>query len=285
MASRGWERFPCERMGLRGRASEIGEDNYLAAQDLGAPKRLGSPKIAKVSNHGGERTMPSNRKGNASTESVDNYLKGILALSGPEERRVSSTSLADRLGVAPASVTNMLQKLASSSLPFVEYERHRGVLLSAAGKRRALEVLRHHRLIETFLYEILDYPLEEVHAEAERLEHFISERFEERIAAKLGHPKIDPHGHCIPAMDGKMPKQVSQPLTDLHEEGAFVVESVADQDAQLLKRLRAHGITPGARLEVTGRPPDDLVLRARSSSKALRLSRDLAAAVRIRTAR
>jgi DtxR family Mn-dependent transcriptional regulator len=228
--------------------------------------------------------MPPSRQRNANTESVDNYLKAILALSGPEEQRVSSTSLASRLGVAPASVTNMLQKLASSPLPLVEYERHRGVLLSAAGKRRALEVLRHHRLIETFLYEVLDYPLEEVHEEAERLEHFISERFEERIAVKLGHPKFDPHGHCIPAMDGKMPKQTSMPLTDLREQGTFVVDSVSDQDALLLRRLRAHGITPGARLQVTSRPPDDFVLRTSGVSKALHLSRDLAAAVRIRSA-
>ena len=228
--------------------------------------------------------MPPSRQRNANTESVDNYLKAILALSGPEEQRVSSTSLASRLGVAPASVTNMLQKLASSPLPLVEYERHRGVLLSAAGKRRALEVLRHHRLIETFLYEVLDYPLEEVHEEAERLEHFISERFEERIAVKLGHPKFDPHGHCIPAMDGKMPKQISVPLTDLREQGTFVVDSVSDQDALLLRRLRAHGITPGARLQVTSRPPDDFVLRTSGVSKALHLSRDLAAAVRIRSA-
>jgi DtxR family Mn-dependent transcriptional regulator len=228
--------------------------------------------------------MPPSRQRNANTESVDNYLKAILALSGPEEQRVSSTSLASRLGVAPASVTNMLQKLASSPLPLVEYERHRGVLLSAAGKRRALEVLRHHRLIETFLYEVLDYPLEEVHEEAERLEHFISERFEERIAVKLGHPKFDPHGHCIPAMDGKMPKQISVPLTDLREQGTFVVDSVSDQDALLLRRLRAHGITPGARLQVASRPPDDFVLRTSGVSKALHLSRDLAAAVRIRSA-
>ena len=228
--------------------------------------------------------MSPRRQGNPNTESVDNYLKAILVLSGPEERRVSSTSLADRLGVAPASVTNMLQKLASSPSQFVEYERHRGVLLSAAGKRRALEVLRHHRLIETFLYEVLAYPLEEVHEAAERLEHFISERFEERIAAKLGHPKFDPHGHCIPAMDGKMPKQISKSLTDLHERGTFIVESVSDQDALLLKRLRAHGITPGARVQVTSRSPDDFVLRIRNTSRSLHLSRDHAAAVQIRSA-
>jgi len=227
--------------------------------------------------------MPPSRQGNVNTESVDNYLKAILALSGPEERRVSSTTLADRLGVAPASVTNMLQKLASSALPFVEYERHRGVLLSAEGKRRALEVLRHHRLIETFLYEVLDYPLEEVHEEAERLEHFISERFEERIAEKLGHPTFDPHGHCIPAMDGKMPIQVSKPLTDLEEDGKFVVDSVSDRDSLLLKRLKAHGITPGAWLQVETQSSDDFVLQAASASKALHLSRDLAVAVRIRS--
>jgi DtxR family Mn-dependent transcriptional regulator len=227
--------------------------------------------------------MPPSRQGNINTESVDNYLKAILALSGAEEHRVSSTSLADRLGVAPASDTNMLQRLASSRLSFVEYERYRGVFLSPAGKRRALEVLRHHRLIETFLFEVLDYPLEDVHEEAERLEHFISERFEERIDAKLGHPKFDPHGHCIPAMDGKMPKQLSKSLTDLHEQGTFIVESVSDEDAPLLKRLKAHGITPGARVQVTSGSPGEFVLRSDSTSRALRLSRDHATAVRIRS--
>ena len=146
------------------------------------------------------------RRTNGNTESVDNYLKAILALGGVDgaegaASRVSSKALADRLGVAPASVTNMLQKLAGVEASPVVYERHRGVLLSEIGRRRALEVLRHHRLLETFLYEVLDYSIEEVHDEAERLEHFISERFEERIAAKLGHPELDPHGHAIPALD------------------------------------------------------------------------------------
>lgn len=146
-------------------------------------------------------------------------------------------------------------------------------------------MVRHHRLIETFLYEVLDYPLEEVHEEAERLEHFISERFEERIAAKLGHPKFDPHGHCIPATDGKMPKETSIPLADLEEQGNFIVDSVSDQDAPLLKRLRAHGITPGTRLQVTNGSADDFVLRTSATLKNLHLSRDLAAAVRVRSAR
>jgi DtxR family Mn-dependent transcriptional regulator len=194
--------------------------------------------------------MPVQSRKRGNTESVDNYLKAILTLSGPEERRVTSTALAERLEVAPASVTNMLQKLAAGSAHLVEYERHRGVLLSAAGKRRALEVLRHHRLIETFLYEVLDYPIEEVHDEAERLEHFISERFEERIAAKLGHPKADPHGHAIPTLDGEMTARESMLLTDVVQDGTFVIDSVSDRDAANLRLIEACGLTPGAMLRV-----------------------------------
>jgi DtxR family Mn-dependent transcriptional regulator len=224
------------------------------------------------------------RRVNLNTESVDNYLKAIYSLGGPEEERVTSSALSERLGVAPASVTNMLQKLAGSKTPLVEYESRRGVRLSAAGRRRALEILRHHRLLETFLYEVLDYPIEEVHDEAERLEHFISERFEERIDAKLGRPKLDPHGHCIPALDGKMSKQASRPLTDIEREGQFVVDSVSDRDAALLKRLKAHGITPGVRLHVTRSTHDELVLRTSGNSKPLHLARSVAGAVRIRSA-
>jgi DtxR family transcriptional regulator, Mn-dependent transcriptional regulator len=227
--------------------------------------------------------VPSNRRVNINTESVDNYLKAILALSGPEERSVASTALAQRLGVAPASITNMLQKLASAQPPYVDYEKHRGVRLSLEGKRRALEVLRHHRLIETFLYEILDFPIEEVHDEAERLEHFISERFEERIDAKLGHPKFDPHGHCIPAMNGRMPKQRSESLANLDKEGEFVVESVSDQDSALLKRLKAHGIIPGSRLRFTRPTHDELVLQSGNRSKPLHLPLAAAGAVRVRS--
>jgi DtxR family transcriptional regulator, Mn-dependent transcriptional regulator len=224
------------------------------------------------------------RRVNLNTESVDNYLKAIFALGGIEEERVTSTALAARLGVAPASITNMLQKLASASPPLVQYERHKGVRLATAGRRRALEIVRHHRLLEAFLYEVLDYPIEEVHDEAERLEHFISERLEERIDVKLGRPKFDPHGHCIPEMDGRMPKQVSKPLTDIEQDGKFLVDSVSDQDPLLLKQLKAHGISPGARLQVTNPSQEEFILRAGNNSKALRLSRTLAGAVRIRTA-
>ena len=226
--------------------------------------------------------MSPGRQTNGNTESVDNYLKAIFYLGGPGENRVTIKSLADRLSVAPASVTNMLQKLAASSAPLVDYERHGGVQLSSAGKRRALEVVRHHRLIETFLYQVLDYPLEEVHAEAERLEHFISERFEERIAAKLGHPKIDPHGHSIPTMEGEMSARESMVLADVVEDGTFVIDSVSDRDTQNVRLIEACGITPGARLRVKrSLSSDGYSVNVGRSSKAVDLSREVARDVRI----
>jgi DtxR family Mn-dependent transcriptional regulator len=222
------------------------------------------------------------RRVNLNTESVDNYLKAIFALGGAEEERVSSTAIAERLGVAPASITNMLQKLASASPPLVQYERRRGVRLSPAGRRRALEIVRHHRLLEAFLYEVLDYPIEEVHDEAERLEHFISERLEERIDVKLGRPKFDPHGHCIPALDGKMPNQNSMLLTGAEEGGTFYVDSISDRDAPILKLLKANGVTPGKRLRVKRRNGDGTyAVAVGGSSRTLSISHDAATAIRI----
>jgi DtxR family Mn-dependent transcriptional regulator len=222
------------------------------------------------------------REPNPNSESVDNYLKAILLLGGPAENKVASNALARQLGVAPASVTNMLQKLAASSPPLVEYERHHGVLLSSMGKKRALEVVRHHRLIETFLYEVLDYPIDEVHEEAERLEHFISERFEERIAAKLGHPRIDPHGHCIPAMDGAMPRQNSILLTDAMQGGIYVVDSVSDRDARTLRHLKENGISPGVRLRVRERPSiTSYAVSVGRSSRVLNLQEEAAGSIRV----
>ena len=139
------------------------------------------------------------------SESVDDYLKAIFHLGCDGTAVVSSGAIAQRLGVVPASVTNMVQRLAGGKLPFLIYERHSGARLSNRGRRRALEIIRHHRLIETFLFRELGYPIEELHNEAERLEHFISEDFERRVAEKLGNPQTDPHGHCIPAVDGSMP--------------------------------------------------------------------------------
>ena len=229
--------------------------------------------------------MAARRQPNPHSESVDDYLKAILALGGQEERRATSTALADRLGVAPASVTNMLQKLAALPTPLVEYERHHGVLLTETGKRRALEVLRHHRLIETFLYKVLDYPLEEVHEEAERLEHFISERFEERIAAKLGNPTIDPHGHSIPTMDGKIAKEISVLLTQVIGEGTFEVDSISDRDAATVKLLNTSGITHGVQLRLREPYAEDVcAVSIGGSTQVLHLAREVADSIRVHPA-
>lgn len=151
------------------------------------------------------KAMTAEAQTRKSSESVDDYLKAIYTLAGDADRRVGSSALAQRLHLAPASITNMLQRLAVEPEPLIDYQRSRGVRLSHAGRRRALEVVRHHRLVETFLFQVLRYPIAELHDEAERLEHFISERFEDRVAAVLGNPTTDPHGHCIPAKDGTMP--------------------------------------------------------------------------------
>lgn len=136
--------------------------------------------------------VPPKTKPPINTESSDDYLKALLDLGGLGEERVTSNALAEYLSVRPASVTGMLQKLAAQKPSFVKYEKHYGARLTAAGKARAIEVLRHHRLLERFLHEFLGYSLDEVHEEAERLEHYISERLEDRIAAKLGDPEVDP---------------------------------------------------------------------------------------------
>ena len=142
--------------------------------------------------------MPAKLAAPATSESVDDYLKAILELGGSEELRVTTKALAETLRVRTPSVTGMLQRLASERPPLVVYQKHQGVRLTAAGKRRAWELVRHHRLLELFLHDVLKYSWDEVHEEAERLEHFISERFEDRVAAILGDPEIDPHGHVIP---------------------------------------------------------------------------------------
>lgn len=193
--------------------------------------------------------------GVSGSEAIDDYLKAIFQLSGRTERQVSSTEIASHLAITAASVTNMLQKLAALEPPLVVYEKHRGVHLSKTGKKRALEIIRHHRLLETFLHQILGYPWDEVHQEAERLEHFISERFEERIAAKLGHPEFDPHGHAIPGLDGSLPSRELQTLSQLKAGQAAKVVSVSDKDPEMLRYLGVQGIRPGVRLVLSEQLP------------------------------
>ena len=216
------------------------------------------------------------------TESVDDYLKAILELGGPTEERVTSNALAHHLGVRAASVTGMLQKLAAQKPPFVKYQKHHGVRLTATGKMRALEVLRHHRLLERFLHDLLDYSWDEVHDEAERLEHFISERLEDRIAAKLGDPETDPHGHLIPERSGALPSRQEVLLAKWACGVPAVISSVSDRDAAALRQMTRLGLKPGVAITVeTGSRNATLRVRIGDRTDSVRLSPTLAAGVSV----
>jgi len=205
-------------------------------------------------------------RGSGPSESVDDYLKSIFELESTGERATTS-ALAKRLGVTPASITGMLRKLDKGSPRLVVYEKHRGATLTPDGRARALEVLRHHRLLERFLHDTLGYSWDEVHAEAERLEHAISETLEDRIAAKLGDPTIDPHGHPIPRKDGSLPSRNEVPLTSIEPGGEAVVSCVSDDDSALLRYLEELGLTLGAKLVLVSRAPfrGPIVLRVDGS--------------------
>jgi DtxR family Mn-dependent transcriptional regulator len=204
-------------------------------------------------------------------------LKAILELGGPEEARVAGNALARHLGVRAASVTGMFQKLASRKPPYVKYEKHRGVRLTPAGKMRALEILRHHRLLERFLHDVLDYSWDEVHDDAERLEHFISERLEDRIAAKLGDPETDPHGHLIPERDGALPARQEVPLSKWACSVPAVVSSVSDRDSSALREMERLGLRPGVGILVeAGTRGASLLVCIGGPDNPVRLSQRLA---------
>jgi DtxR family Mn-dependent transcriptional regulator len=220
--------------------------------------------------------------GRYTTESVDDYLKAILELGGPEQERVTSNALAHHLGIRAASVTGMLQKLAGQKPPFVKYEKHHGVRLTATGKMRALEVLRHHRLLERFLHDFLNYSWDEVHDEAERLEHFISERLEDRIAAKLGDPETDPHGHLIPERSGALPAREEVLLSRWACGVPALISSVSDRDPAALREMMRLGLKPGVRITVeTGTRNASLRVRIGDCSDSVRLSQTLASGVSV----
>jgi DtxR family transcriptional regulator, Mn-dependent transcriptional regulator len=226
--------------------------------------------------------VPPRVHGPSTTESVDDYLKAILELGGAEEERVSSNALVQHLGVRAASVTGMLQKLAAQKPPFVKYKKHHGARLTAAGKMRALEVLRHHRLLERFLHDFLDYSWDEVHDEAERLEHFISERLEDRIAAKLGDPETDPHGHLIPERSGALPPRQEVLLSKWACGIPAVVSSVSDRDPSVLREMTRLGLRPGVVITVeAGTRNASLLVRIGDCTNSMRLSQTLASGISV----
>lgn len=183
------------------------------------------------------------------TKSAQDYLKRIYELT-EDGSPASTNDLARELEIKPASVTGMIQKLAAEKPALVEYQKHQGVTLTATGKRAALEVIRHHRLLETWLVQTLGYSWDEVHEEAERLEHVISEDFERRIAAALGHPLRDPHGELIPTADLKMPLDETTPLSALRKNQSGKILCIKGADADLLRHLTELGLTPNTSIQI-----------------------------------
>jgi DtxR family transcriptional regulator, Mn-dependent transcriptional regulator len=213
----------------------------------------------------------------ATSESVDDYLKAILELGGAEDSRVTTNALAQRLDVRTPSVTGMLQKLANQCPALVVYEKHHGARLTAAGKRRAWELVRHHRLLELFLHDVLKYSWDEVHEEAERLEHFISERFEDRVAAILGDPEVDPHGHPIPRKYETGVFRQEIPLAQWPLDRPATISSVSDRSAAALRELERLGLRPGVALSVEEKNASgSLTIRLAHGPGPIRLRQDLA---------
>ncbi|MFN2198495.1 MAG: metal-dependent transcriptional regulator [Anaerolineales bacterium] len=194
------------------------------------------------------------------THAVEDYLKTIYLIQSTQGR-ASTKDIADELQVKPASVTGMVQKLSETRPPLLEYRKHQGVTLTEQGEEVALEIIRHHRLLELFLTQILGYEWEDVHAEADRLEHVISEEFEERIAEALGDPSHDPHGDPIPTRDLQIPASSNTRLYDLRAGDAAVIERVQDRDPDLLRYLSEIGMLPQTHLTVLEYSPFDENLR------------------------
>jgi DtxR family Mn-dependent transcriptional regulator len=215
-----------------------------------------------------------------SSEAIENYAKAIYALQHRGEGEpVGTNDLADRLEVTPASASGMIKKLADLGL--VAHVPYRGVQLTEEGERLALEVLRHHRLLELYLAEQLDVPWDRVHDEAETLEHVISEDLEERIAAKLGNPTHDPHGDPIPDAQLQIDESATRSLADLQpgDRGRFV--RVSDSDPAMLRYLSDRGVCLGDRLEVLDRQPFEGPLTVRFGDTLQVLGGALAAAMRV----
>ncbi len=185
------------------------------------------------------------------SDKVEDYLKSIYHLS-KGEGRVSTGQIAEDMDVSPASVTDMVQRLAAENPPLLDYRKHQGVALTGDGKKAALEIIRHHRLLELFLHEVLGFSWDQVHEEAERLEHVISEEFEERVAAVLGNPQRGLHGEPIPSRTLEMPDPDCCHLQELRTNQRGRIQEVNDDDPGFLRYLAAQGLIPGVEFEVIG---------------------------------
>jgi DtxR family Mn-dependent transcriptional regulator len=213
------------------------------------------------------------------TPAVEDYAKAIYALERRDGEAVTTNALADRLGVTAASASGMVKRLGELGL--VEHEPYRGVSLTDDGRRVALEVMRHHRLLELYLVQTLGVPWDRVHQEAEVLEHVLSEELEELIAAKLGDPTHDPHGDPIPTRDLKIEEGMTQSLQTLEVGARGTFARVSDSDPEMLRFLAERGIAPGGALEVVDKQPFDGPLFVRFGDHVHVLGGALARAMRV----
>jgi DtxR family transcriptional regulator, Mn-dependent transcriptional regulator len=213
------------------------------------------------------------------SSAVEDYSKAIYALEHRAGRPVSTNALADRLGVTPASASGMVKRLGELGL--VTHQPYHGVSLTDAGRQVALEVIRHHRLLELYLVETLGVPWDRVHQEAEVLEHVLSEELEELIASKLGDPTHDPHGDPIPTRDLTIEEVETQSLESLEAGARGTFTRVSDSDPEMLRYLADRGIAPGGRLEVVERQPFGGPLFVRFGSTVHPLGGELARAMRV----
>jgi DtxR family transcriptional regulator, Mn-dependent transcriptional regulator len=214
------------------------------------------------------------------THAMEDYLKVIFKLED-EGLSVTTQSIAERLQVQSPSVTNMIKRLAELNL--VEHRPYRGVVLTTAGRKAALEVIRHHRLLELYLADALGYSWDEVHEEADRLEHSISEEFEARIDRALGFPRVDPHGEPIPTAEGEIASAVGLRLSEIPEGAAATVELVSDTDPEKLRYLGDLGLFPAADVTVVEQMPFDGPIRIRVDDSEHVIGRQLADTIRVRT--
>lgn len=214
------------------------------------------------------------------SQAIDDYCKAIYVLQTRyDDEPVSTNALAERLGLTTGSVSGMLKKLDESGL--IAHVPYRGVRLTEDGRRVALEVIRHHRLLELFLAQTLDMSWDRVHDEAEVLEHFLSDELEELIAAKLGHPTIDPHGDPIPSAELHLDERVTYSLEALEVGQAGTFVRVSDADPEMLRYLADQGIMPGGRVEVLERQPFGGPLQVAVDGRQHTLGGQLVQAMRI----
>jgi DtxR family Mn-dependent transcriptional regulator len=217
------------------------------------------------------------------SSAVEDYAKAIYAIQARDEQPVTTTALAERLGVTAASASGMVKRLGELGL--VSHRRYHGVLLTEAGRRVALEVIRHHRLLELYLVEDLGVPWDRVHEEAEVLEHVLSEELEELIATKLGDPTLDPHGDPIPSRELTIEEVITESLESLEPGDRGTFARISDSDPDMLRYLAERGIAPGDDLEVVDRQPFGGSLFVRFGDEVHPLGGELAKAMRVRVSR